>query len=90
MQEVKKQAIFVIIENPMYAMGCGPNKKLSYNSNVIMHSKIIPNELYLYLDSLFHLYNKNIDALSGICSSFILASFKPKHLTTFSYPSTWI
>ncbi len=27
MQEVKRQAIFVIIKNLMYAMGCGPNKK---------------------------------------------------------------
>ncbi len=27
MQEVKRQVIFVIIKNPMYAMGCGSDKK---------------------------------------------------------------
>jgi hypothetical protein len=67
-----------------------PIKKLSYNSNVIMHNKIIPDELYSDLYFLFHLYNKNIDVLYGICLSFIPASSKPRHLTTFSYPSTWI
>jgi len=35
-----------------------PIKKLSYNSNVIMHNKIIPDELYSDLDFLFHIYNK--------------------------------
>jgi hypothetical protein len=44
-----------------------PIKKLSYNSNVIMHNKIIPDELYSDLDFLFHIYNKNIDVLYGIC-----------------------
>jgi hypothetical protein len=62
-----------------------PIKKTSYNSNVIMHNKIIPDELYSNLDFLFHLYNKNIDVLYGIFWSFIPTSSKHKHLITFSY-----
>jgi hypothetical protein len=43
-----------------------PIRKLSFNSNVIMHNKIILDELYSNLDFLFYLYNKNTDVLYGI------------------------